>query len=156
VKRHYYEGLWRVYDDQHPQGHWKSRNLGYKDEISRREADRRLQKLLAQMQVGEVKAPRTALTLREYVEGSFLKEFLPYRKPSTRMSYEQIIKCYLLPHFGKMEIDRIRRWDVQACMNCLVAKGLGRQTLNNIRDCLRSIFGQARKDEYLEQSRIGY
>jgi len=152
VKRRYYEGLWRVYDDQHPHGRWQSRNLVYKDEISKREADRRLQKLLAGAQVEEVHAPRTALTLNEYVEGSFLKEFLPYRKPSTRISYEQIIKCYLAPYFGKMEIDRIRRRDVQACMNRLVARGLGRRTLNNIRNCLRSIFREARKDEYLDNN----
>ncbi len=152
VKRHYYEGLWRVYDDEHPHGRWQSRNLGYKDEISKREADRRLQKLLAEVQVEEVHAPRTALTLKDYVEGSFLKEFLPYRKPSTRISYEQIIKCYLLPSFGKMEIDRIRRRDVQDCMNRLVAKGLGRRTLNNILTCLRSIFREAIKDEYLDKN----
>jgi len=152
VARHYYEGLWRVYDDRHPQGRWQSRNLGYKDEISKREADRRLQKLLAAVQVEEVHAPRTALTLKEYVEGCFLKAFLPYRKPSTRISYEQIIKCHLLPFFGKMEIDRIRRRDVQACMNRLVARELGRRTLNNIRNCLRSIFREARKDEYLDNN----
>ena len=46
-----------------------------------------------ELQVAEVHAPRTALTLKEYVEGSFLKEFLPYRKPSTRISYQRIIKC---------------------------------------------------------------
>ena len=112
VNRHYYEGLWRVYDDQHPQGRCKSRILGYEDEISKREADRRLQKLLAIEQVEEVTAPRTALSFKEYVESSFLKGFLPYRKSSTRRSYEQIINCYLLPYFGKMEIDRIRRRDV--------------------------------------------
>jgi integrase len=144
--------LWSVYDDRHPHGRWQSRNLGYKDEISKREADRRLQKLLAGAQVEEVHAPRTALTLNEYVEGSFLKEFLPYRKPSTRRCYEQIIKCHLLPFFGKMEIDRIRRRDVQACMNRLVARGLGRRTLNNIRNCLRSIFREARKYEYLDNN----
>jgi hypothetical protein len=27
VNRQYYEGLWRVYDDEHPHGRWKSRNL---------------------------------------------------------------------------------------------------------------------------------
>ena len=97
-------------------------------------------------------APRTALTLKEYMEGAFLKEFLPYRKPSTRRSYEQIIKGYLLPYFGKMEIDRIQRRDVQACMNGLVARGLGRWTLNNIKNCLRSIFREVRKDEYLDNN----
>ncbi len=155
VTRHYYEGLWRVYDDQHPQGYFKSRNLGYKDEISQREADRRLQKLLAEEQVDEVSAPRTALTFKEFVEGSFLKSFLPYRKPSTRRSYEQIIKCYLLPYFGKMEIDRIRRRDVQACADRLVAKKLGRRTLNNIiKNCLRSIFREAIMDEYLDSNPV--
>jgi hypothetical protein len=140
VKRHYYEGLWKVYDDRHPHGRWQSRNLDYKDEISKREADRRLQKLLAGLQVEEVHAPRTALTLKEYVEGAFFKEFLPFRKPSARRSYEQIIKGYLLPCLGKMEIDRIRRRDVQALKIRLVARGLGRRILNNIRNCLRSIF----------------
>ena len=35
----YYEGVWRVYDDRHPHGRWQSRNLGYKDGISKREGD---------------------------------------------------------------------------------------------------------------------
>ena len=104
------------------------------------------------MQVEEAKAQRAALTLMEYVEVSILKEFLPYRKPSTRISYEQIIKCHLLPYFGRMEIDRIRRRDVQACMIRPVAKGLGGRTLNNIRNYLRSIFREARKDEYLDNN----
>lgn len=152
VKRPYYQGLFRVYDEQYPKGRQQSRNLGYKDEITKRQAERRLQEILAKVQVEEVHAPRIALTFEEYADGSFLKDFLPYRKPSTRRGYEQITKCYLLPYFGKMEIDRIRRRDVQDCMNRLVAKELGRRTLNNIRTCLRSIFREAIKDEYLDKN----
>src|SRR5271157_1101239 len=52
-----------------------------------------------------------------------------------------------------MEIDRIRRRNVQACTDCIVAKKLGRRTLNNIiRNCLRSIFREAMKDEYLDNN----
>jgi len=152
VKRHYYEGRFMVYDDQNPKGRHQARNLGYKDETTKRQADRRLQEILAEVQVEELHAPGPVVTLKEYVEGFFLKEFLPYRKPSTRRGYEQIIRCYLLPYFGKMEINRIRRRDVQDCMNRLVAKKLGRRTLNNIRTCLRSIFREAIRDEYLDKN----
>jgi len=34
VNRRYYERLWRVYDDQYPQGRWRSRNLAYKADLS--------------------------------------------------------------------------------------------------------------------------
>jgi integrase len=152
VKRHYYEGRFRVYDDQYPKGHQQARNLGYKGEITKRQADRRLQEILAEVQLEEVHAPGPVVTLKEYAEGFFLKKFLPYKKPSTRRGYEQIIRCYLLPYFGKMELNRIRRRDVQDCMNRLVARKLGRRTLNNIRTCLRSIFREAIRDEYLDKN----
>ena len=152
VKRQYYEGRFRVYDDQNPNGHQQARNLGYKDEITKRQADRRLQEILAEVQVEEVHAPGLVVTVEEYVEGFFLEKFLPYKKPSTRRGYEQIARCYLLPYFGKMELNRIRRRDVQDCMNRLVAKKLGRRTLNNIRTCLRSIFREAIRDEYLDKN----
>ena len=34
VKRTYYEGLWKVYDDRHPHGRWHSRNLDYKTKLA--------------------------------------------------------------------------------------------------------------------------
>ena len=50
VKRPYWQGLYRVRSEDQPEGKWKSENLGYKDEITKRQAQSRFQKIISKME----------------------------------------------------------------------------------------------------------
>ena len=84
VKRPYWQGLYRVRSEDQPGGKWKSENLGYKDEISKRQAQRRLQAIISKVESEIVRLPRSVMTVNAYVEDHYKPEFVSKRKPSTR------------------------------------------------------------------------
>ncbi|MGB7593134.1 MAG: hypothetical protein WBO19_18025 [Terriglobia bacterium] len=50
VKRSYWQGLYRVRSQDQTGEKWKSENLGYKDEITKRQAQRRLQTIISRVE----------------------------------------------------------------------------------------------------------
>jgi site-specific recombinase XerD len=51
-----------------------------------------------------------------------------------------------------MELERVRRTDVQQLIDRVAAKGKSRHTLDNLHNLLRSIFREAIRDEYLDSN----
>ena len=64
VKRPYWQGLYRVRSEDQPGGKWKSENLGYKDEITKRQAQRRFQKIISKMESEIIRLPRSVMTVK--------------------------------------------------------------------------------------------
>ena len=149
VKRPYWQGLYRVRSEDQPEGKWKSENLGYKDEITKRQAQRRLQTIISKMESEIVRLPRSVMTVKAYVEDHYNPEFVSKRKPSTRLAYLQILKAHMCPDSGAMEIDQVTRRDVQLLINRLHGEGRARHTCDNVRTVIRSLFRQAIRDEYV-------
>jgi len=72
VKRPYWQGLYRVRSVDRPGGKWKSENLGYKDEITKRQAQRRFQKTISKMGSEIVRTLRAVITVKTYVEDHYI------------------------------------------------------------------------------------
>jgi integrase len=148
VKRPYWQGLCRVRSEDQPRGKWNSENLGYKDEITKRQAQRRFQKIISAMESEIVRTPRAVMTVKTYVEDHYIPEFVNKRKPGTRRGYLQILNAHVLPGFGPKEIDQVTRRDVQLLINRLHDNGKSRHTCDNVRTVIRSLFRQATRDEF--------
>ena len=149
VKRPYWQGLYRVRSEDQPGGKWKSENLGYKDEITKRQAQRRFQKIISKMESEIIRLPRSVMTVKTYIEDHYIPEFVNKRKPGTRRGYLQILKAHVLPALGAMELDQVTRRDVQLLINRLHSQSKARHTCDNVRNLIRSLFRQATRDEFL-------
>jgi len=149
VSRPYWEGFFRQYSEAHPQGVLKSSNLGFKEEVTRKQAQSRLHKVILQKESEIVRQPRLVMTVKGYVEDHYIPEFVSKRKPSTRRAYLQILKAHVLPALGAMELDQVTRRDVQLLVNRLHRQGKSRHTCDNVRTVIRSLFRQAIRDEYI-------
>ncbi|MGA2610224.1 MAG: tyrosine-type recombinase/integrase [Terriglobia bacterium] len=68
VSRPYWEGFFRLYSEEHPQGVLKSSNLGFKEEVTRKQAQSRLPKVILQKESEIVRQPRSVMTVKGYVE----------------------------------------------------------------------------------------
>ncbi|MGD0663257.1 MAG: site-specific integrase [Syntrophorhabdales bacterium] len=147
VKRPYWQGLYRARSEDQPGGKWKSEKLGYEDEITKRQAQRRLQKTISKMESEIVRTPRAVMTVKTYIEDHYIPEFVNKRKPGTRRGYLQILKAHMLPVFGAMELDQVTRRDVQLLINRLHDQRKARHTCDNVRNVIRSLFRQATRDE---------
>ena len=123
VRRPYWEGFFGQYSEAHPQGVLKSSNLGFKEEITRKQAQSRLHKVILQKESEIVRQPRLVMTVKGYVEDHYIPEFVSKRKPSTRRAYLQILKAHVLPALGAMEFDQVTRRDVQLLINRLHGQG---------------------------------
>ena len=79
-------------------------------------------------------------------------------KVSTAHGYEGVLRQYLRPKFAKKRLDEIKRDDVKALINDLIAKDLSRNTIRNALCVLRGMFNQAMEGGLLESnpaSRLG-
>ena len=150
VKRPYWQGLYRVRSEAQPEGKWKSENLGYKDEITKRQAQHRFQKIIFNMESEIVHTTRALMTVKTYIEDRYIPEFVNKRKPGTRRGYLQILNAHVLPVFGAMELDQVTRRDVQILVNRLHQQGKARHTCDNVRNVIRSLFRQATGDDLLK------
>ena len=149
AKRQYWQGLYRVRTDDGQISKWKSEVLGYKDEITKRQAQRRLQTIISKEESEIVRTPRPVITVKAFVKDHYVPEFVNNRKPGTRRGYLQIINAHVLPNFGPQEINQVTRRDVQLLINRMHAEGRSRHTCDNIRNVVRSMFRQAIRCEFL-------
>jgi len=60
-------------------------------------------------------------------------------KPSERAAKEPILKHHLLPAFGEMRCDEIRRHEIESLKAKKLEEGLSRKRVNNILACLGKI-----------------
>jgi integrase len=64
-------------------------------------------------------------------------------KTSTADGYQGVVEQYLRPRFGNRALDQIKRDDIKAMINELVAKDLSRNTVRNALCVIRGIFNEA-------------
>ena len=99
---------------------------------------------------GEI-APESATTVAEAAEALLAgmedgtirtRKGTPY-KPSACRGYRRSLEKRLLPEFGKRKLADVRRRDVQAFIDKLVAVGLDGSTVRNAIDPLRVLYRRA-------------
>jgi len=75
-------------------------------------------------------------------------------KPSTRYSYDNVIKTWISPEFGDRPLTEIRPVDVSRFMSKLIAKGMTAKTRRNVYCLLRVIFDVAVDNDLIPGSPV--
>jgi integrase len=72
------------------------------------------------------------------------------RKATTLDNYRQILGYWLLPRFGEMPLNRIRRNRVEALASEMLRRGKAAQTRSNVLKLLSQIFDYGRRNRWCE------
>lgn len=105
---------------------------------------------------------QTIVTERQTV-AQFLDRWLetvvnPHRRAKTASSYEQIVRLYLKPHLGRLQLEKLSPEHVQTMFNALLLTGgsdgqpLSARTVQYVRAVLRRALNQALKWGYVSRN----
>src|SRR3712207_2796632 len=80
--------------------------------------------------------------------GQFLTRWLadvvqPHHRPKTYRTYEQLVRCHLVPALGHYQLSKLTPQHVQALLRMKAETGLAPATVQRIRDVLRHALNQA-------------
>jgi cell division protein FtsI/penicillin-binding protein 2 len=132
--------IYRGWYRQYPEGKQVVVELGKVGEISKRQAQQKLQEIIRKMEeeapyvVPQSQNRNGAMTVKQYVEEHYMKEFWPNLKPGTKRSYKQVINARVIPELGSLELSKVGRRDIQLLINRLRVQKLARHTLDNVRN----------------------
>src|ERR1022692_1162666 len=120
-------GKWYVFVNHH--GRRKAKCVG----TSRELAEQVRRQLEAKLALGDLAVlagdAETSPTFGSYAD-KWLKDYARVEcKTSTAEGYEGVIEQYLRPRFGNRALDQVKRDDIKAMINELVAKDLSRNTV---------------------------
>jgi len=74
------------------------------------------------------------------------------RKPTTLANYRQILAVRLLPRFGELPVDRVRRSLVAALANRMISEGLSAHTRANTLKLLSQVFNYSRRQRWCREN----
>jgi integrase len=78
------------------------------------------------------------------------------RKPTTLDNYRSILRAHLLPHFGEVPVNRVRKGDVEEFMATLREAGKAAQTRSGIFKLLSQVFSFAQRHGWCEKNPCQY
>ena len=136
-------------------GRWRGEiSLGYKPDgrprrkilyaRTRSELASEMTRVLREVQIGHNVAPGKQTIeqlLTQWLEQIIRKN----RKPDTYRSYEWIVRVHLIPHLGKMQVDKLTPQQVQTFLNERHDSGLNAGTVRHINATLRAALSRAQK-----------
>jgi site-specific recombinase XerC len=142
-------GKWYVFVNYH--GRRKAKCVGTSRELAE-QVRRQLEAKLALDDVGFL-VEASGLTFEQYSQ-RWLREHAEVElKPSTVASYAQLLRLYVLPRFGALQVTAIERGQVKAFLGEWSAKGeLSRNTLRLMLCTLRVILNHAVEDGVIEHN----
>jgi Phage integrase, N-terminal SAM-like domain len=130
-------GKWYVVVAYH--GRRKSKCVG-----SREAADQVRRQVEAKLALGDLSILDTAEDQKPSFDtyaDAWLKDYARIEcKTSTADGYEGVLDLYLRPRFGTKLLNEIRRDNIKALINDLIAKDLSRNTIRNALCVIRSLF----------------
>src|SRR5260370_418881 len=133
-------GKWYVFVNCH--GRRKAKCVGSNREVAE-QVRRQLEAKLALGDLAVFGDGEEHQTFGSYAD-KWLKDYARVEcKTSTADGYEGVVEQYLRPRFGNRAIDQIKRDDIKAMINELVAKDLSRNTVRNALCVIRGIFNDA-------------
>jgi integrase len=141
-------GKWYVFVNY--QGRRKAKCVGPSREL----AEHVRRQLEAKLALGDLSlfdgGEKKTQTFGSYAD-KWLKDYARVEcKTSTADGYEGVVEQYLRPRFGNRPLDQIRRDDIKAMINDLIAKELSRNTVRNALCVIRGIFNEAIEADILE------
>ncbi len=133
-------GKWYVFVNYH--GRRKAKCVGASRELAEK-VRRQLEARLALGDFALFEDGEKTQTFGSYAD-KWLKNYARVEcKTSTAEGYEGVIDQYLRPRFGNRRLDQIKRDDIKAMINELIAKELSRNTVRNALCVIRGIFNEA-------------
>ena len=133
-------GKWYVFVNYH--GRRKAKCIG-SSRLFAEEVKRQIEAKLTLGDLALFESGEKTQTFGEYAD-KWLKDYARVEcKTSTADGYEGVIEQYLRPRFGNRALDEIKRDDVKAMINELIAKDLSRNTVRNALCVMRGIFNEA-------------
>ena len=87
--------------------------------------------------------PPARLTVAQYLERWLTDHVTPTRRARTVESYEQMIRCHVVPTLGRVPLQKLTPPQVQHWLNDLRSSGLSPRTCQYARAILRSALSQA-------------
>lgn len=151
---------WRVlvWKDVFENGEWVRKRtpivLGDASEIGFREAQKLAAKEVEPLN-DQPRHPGATITFSKFVETVYSKIYLPLQSKSHADRYESVLKCHLLPAFGKLtlrELEKATNTAAQQYFISLKDEELGHASLKKIRNCFISVMAVAKKQEYIERN----
>jgi len=140
-------GKWYVFVNCH--GRRKAKCVGSNREVAE-QVRRQLEAKLALGDLAVFGDGEEHQTFGSYAD-KWLKDYARVEcKTSTADGYEGVVEQYLRPRFGNRALDQIKRDDIKAMINELVAKDLSRNTVRNALCVIRGIFNDAIEDGIIE------
>jgi integrase len=142
-------GKWYVFVNYH--GRRKARCVGSSRELAE-QVRRQLEAKLALGDLGFLAEP-SGLTFEQYSQRWLKQHAAVELKPSTVASYEQLLRLYVLPRFGQLQVTAIERGQVKDFLGDWSAKGeLSRNTLRLMLCTLRVILNHAVEDGIIDHN----
>jgi integrase len=134
-------GKWYVFVNYH--GRRKAKCVG----SSRDVAEKVRRQLEARLALGDLgvftESDSREQTFDAYAD-QWLKDYARMEcKTSTADGYEGVLRQCLRPRFGKRRLDEVKRDDIKAMINDLIAADLSRNTVRNALCVIRGMFNQA-------------
>ncbi len=119
----------------------KWQQLGYCEEITKRQAERKRDTILARVNNQVLRLPGYML-LRDFVE-IYKERHVKTLAPGARGKYLSALKNHLVPVFGEFSLCEISTEDVQAFLNAKTEEGFSYWTRNDFKGILSGIFTKA-------------
>lgn len=142
-------GEWWIFINHN--GRRKSKKIGSK-KLARQVAERiRAGLVLGQLNLAKESKTRIP-TLKSYAK---LWLAVPHGwTVSTKKTYDNNLRLYLLPRFGHLSLDQIKRKELKDFFNRLLTKGLAPATVKQIRGTISSLMSDALDSELIESNPV--
>lgn len=108
---------------------------------TKKEANAALRKLITDCESGGVAAP-SAMKIEDWM-AQWLSLYLPNIEPTTRDSYEEKIRNYIIPGLGKIQLKSLKTENIQRWVNDLSTRGLSPKTIRNAYNNLNAALKKA-------------
>lgn len=132
------------------QGQRKTIAVGTRQAAER--VKREIEARLALGGVGALEPEKTAVPLLSAYATTWLKDVERERKPSTAGFYAQYLRLYVLPKFGALSLDGIKRGAVKEFLSELRSRGLAKNTIRLAATTLRAVLNAAVEDRLIENN----
>ncbi len=131
------------YRDQHGRRHWET------VQGNRKDADGLLALRLHEVGRGNFEAKAEEKTFDEVMAAYKTGHVDVNVRPTTRKDYEALLELHVLPHFKGMKVRAIAPQTVEAWRNNLLAKGVGRRTVNKAHIQLGAMLRYAMRNRWV-------
>jgi hypothetical protein len=136
-KRNSWYGQWRVRNRMITRKLGPVRSPGSRDGLTRKMAEARLRKLIAEVTVAPV---YERMTVREVGERLVKHLVTRGRKPSTTAGYESYLRVHIGPFFGEKPIADVTKEDVEEFVAVCLDDGQSIKNTRNLLGFLHSVF----------------